>query len=187
MAIPGCHRSLQGACYSGHRRMHCLIYLTLSTPDGLIFPLHGPEVGERHDLTLYRESNRESTLQNYLNIEDEQYCIYGYLANLPLTWMLRPFYSALATLEQAVFSTAMSAVWLSVEHNYKDLKQYCTSQECARNLPSPERADSPPLKVLCVTSQHARMSLQARPSTRDVLNHTSLCRKLYRDSLVQFI
>lgn len=62
--------------------MHCLIEQTLSTSDGLVFALHDPEVGRRHDLTFHRESNWEPTLQNYLNVEGEQYSIYGSLAYL---------------------------------------------------------------------------------------------------------
>lgn len=42
-----------------------------------MFPLFGPEVGQRPDLTLYRESNWEDVLQNYMNYEDFQYIIFG--------------------------------------------------------------------------------------------------------------
>ena len=57
--------------------MHCLVYQTITTPDGLIFHLHGPEVGRRHDLTLLRNSQIESTLQENMLIDGKQYCIYG--------------------------------------------------------------------------------------------------------------
>lgn len=36
--------SPQRNCYSVHKRMHCLVYQTLTTPDGLIFHLYGPHV-----------------------------------------------------------------------------------------------------------------------------------------------
>ena len=52
----GGHGSNQRACYSGHKRMYCLVYQTITTPDGLIFSLYGPQVGRRHDLTLLRNS-----------------------------------------------------------------------------------------------------------------------------------
>lgn len=77
MAKPGGPRSLQLACYSKLRKMHCLINQTLSAPDGLIFALRGPEVRKRHDLTVYKESNGKSTLQNYLNDEGKHYCCEG--------------------------------------------------------------------------------------------------------------
>lgn len=37
MTRPGGHGSKHRSFYSGHRRMHCLIYHTISTPDEMIF------------------------------------------------------------------------------------------------------------------------------------------------------
>ena len=37
MNRPSVHGSIQRSCYSGHKRMHCLICQTITTPDGLIF------------------------------------------------------------------------------------------------------------------------------------------------------
>ena len=37
MSRPGGDGEAQRACYSGHKRMHCLVYQTITTPDGLIF------------------------------------------------------------------------------------------------------------------------------------------------------
>ena len=75
---------MQPSCYSGLKRMHCLIYQTVTTTDGL-FSLYGPEVGRRHDLTLLRESGLEERLQGCLNIGGRQYYIYGDSA-----YMMRP-------------------------------------------------------------------------------------------------
>lgn len=38
-------------CYSGHKRFICLIYQSVTIPDGLMYHLYGPEVGRRHDMT----------------------------------------------------------------------------------------------------------------------------------------
>lgn len=54
MCRPGGENSLQRAFYSGHKIFNCLISQTVSTPDCLIWHLLGPEVGRRHDVTLYR-------------------------------------------------------------------------------------------------------------------------------------
>ena len=64
MCRPGGHVSIQRRCYSGRKRYHCSIYQTLTTPDGLIFHIYGPEVGRRHDLTLLKESGSEDSLSN---------------------------------------------------------------------------------------------------------------------------
>lgn len=53
---PGGNSSLQRDCYSGHKRFHCLLNQSVTTPDGLMFHLYGPEIGRRHDMTLYRQS-----------------------------------------------------------------------------------------------------------------------------------
>ena len=45
MSRPSGHSSLQRSCYSGHKLFHYLMYHTVTTPDGLIFHLHGTEVG----------------------------------------------------------------------------------------------------------------------------------------------
>lgn len=131
---PGGHGSMQKSVYSGHKRKHCLIYQTLTTPDGLMFALFGPEVGRRHDLTLYRESGWEQVLQDVLSVDGTQYCIYGDCAYLLRPWMLCPYFRDLATPSQMAFNSSMSAVRIAVEHNYKDLKQNWTSQDFSRNL-----------------------------------------------------
>ena len=43
MTRPGSNSSIKRSWYSGHKRMHCLTYQTINTPDGLIFSLYGPE------------------------------------------------------------------------------------------------------------------------------------------------
>ena len=72
MQRPGGQNSNQISCYSGHKRMPCLSYQTLTTPDGLIFSLYGPEVGRRHDMTLLRGSGLNDILQTCLNIDGVQ-------------------------------------------------------------------------------------------------------------------
>lgn len=134
MSRPGGHGSMQRSCYSGHKRFHCLIYQTITTPDGLMFALFGPELGRRHDLTLYRESGWEPIMENFLHIDGVQFYIFGDSAYLLRPWMQRPFFRELATLDEKLFNTAMSSVRVAVEHNYKDLKQYWVSQDFARNL-----------------------------------------------------
>lgn len=134
MQRPGAEHENQQSVYSGHKRMHCLIYQNLTTPDGLMFALYGPEVGRRHDLTLLRNSNWNEILHNSLLIEGNWYYIYGHAAYLMRPWMLRPYIYGLVTPLQRMFNRKMSGLSVSVEHNYKDLKQYWTSQDFSRKL-----------------------------------------------------
>lgn len=56
MSRPSGPFAYQRSAYSGHNRFHCLIYQIITTPDGLIFHIYGPDVGQRHYTTLYRNS-----------------------------------------------------------------------------------------------------------------------------------
>lgn len=134
MARPGGPGSNQRACYSGHKRMHCLIYQTIRTPDGLIFSLYGPEVGQRHDLSLLRNSGVADSLASCLLIEKRQFYIYGDPAYMLRPWLQTAFERVGATTERELYNTAMSAVRISVEWNYKYLKQIWTRNDVSRVL-----------------------------------------------------
>lgn len=106
----------------------------MTTPEGLIFSMYGPEEGRRHDLTLLKKSGWNDTLQEALFIDDEYYYIYGESAYMLRPWMQRPFIHWFCSPQEAVFNATMSAVRVTVEHSYKDIKQYWTSQDFARML-----------------------------------------------------
>lgn len=100
MARPGGKNVNQKVCYSGQKRAHCPVYLTFSTPDGFILYLHGPEVGRRQYMSLYRQIFLDDELQNSLVIDFIQYYLYG-----DPSFVLRPrlqvvFNRAFATLQE---------------------------------------------------------------------------------------
>ena len=82
---PGGHSSYRSRCYSGHKRIHCLMSQIITAPYGLIFPLYGPEVGRRHDVNLLSESGIEERLENCLLIIERQFYLY-----VDAAYMLRP-------------------------------------------------------------------------------------------------
>ena len=148
MERPGGINSLQRACYSGHKRMPCLVYQTVTTPDGLIFSLYGPVVGRRHDLTVLRESGLNEELQNCLNINGDQFYIFGDKAYVLRPWLQVGFDSVNATAEQQIFNTEMSRVREAVEWSYKDLKQMWTRNDFARSL----KVRQAPISLLFIAS-----------------------------------
>ena len=87
MCRPGGENAMQRSVYSGHKRLHCLIYQTITSPDDLIFSMYGPKVGRRHDMTLYRQSKIGDDLQTCLNIAGRQFCIYGDPAYMLRQWL----------------------------------------------------------------------------------------------------
>lgn len=124
----------QRCCYSGHKRFHCLNYQTLSTPDGLIFALWGPEVGRRHDLTLMRKSGWDPILSEVLVIDGIQFYIFGDAAYRLSPHIQVPFRFVGATEEERQFNTRMSAARVAVEWHYKDVKQMWSMNDFARRL-----------------------------------------------------
>ena len=134
MTRPGGHGGLQRSCYSGHKRFHCLIYHTVTTPDGLLFNLYGPKVGRRHDLTLLRQNRLQDSLQNCLHINGRQFYIYGDAAYVLKPWLQVVFPRAGASFERQIFNTRMSGVRIAVKWNYKDLKQLWMLNDSPRAL-----------------------------------------------------
>ena len=68
--------------------MICLIYQTITTPDGLIFSLYGPEVGRRHDVTLSRERGIQERLQPCHFINRRQFSLYTDAAYMFVVYLL---------------------------------------------------------------------------------------------------
>lgn len=67
----------QQACYSGNKHIHCLMYMTIHEPDILIFAMHGPQESRTHYMTLLGRSELEKELDEILNIDVDQYYVYG--------------------------------------------------------------------------------------------------------------
>lgn len=134
MARPGGHGTLQRSTYSGHKRIHCLIYQTMTTPDGLMFYMYGPEVGRRHDMTLYRESRLGEVLEAVMVIDGKQFCLFGDAAYLLRPWLQTAFPRLNASVQDMLYNKAMSMVRVAVEWTYKDVKQIWTSQDFRRGL-----------------------------------------------------
>eukprot|EP00171_Calliarthron_tuberculosum_P021462 IDg21462t1 len=113
MCRPSGPGTLQRSVYSGHKRMHCLVYQTITTPDGLIFHMYGPVEGRRPDCYKYCASNLNEWLRDTLLVAHP---------------------NALATPEQREYSTKMNAARTAVEWSYKDVKQSFASNDFARKL-----------------------------------------------------
>lgn len=134
MHRPGALNANQRVVYSGHKRSHCLVYQSISTPDGLIFHMFGPEVGRRHDITLYRQAGMDDILRDSLLIDDRQFYIYGDPAYILRPWLQVAFNTSFSNASHLNHNASMSSVRESVEWSYKDLKQMWTSQDYKRML-----------------------------------------------------
>lgn len=96
--------------------------------------MYGSVEARRHGLTLFRESGWSNVWSECLFIDGEWYYMYGDSVYLLRPWMKRPFTRGVCSEVESAFNTRMSEVRVSVEHNYKDLKQLWSIQDFARNL-----------------------------------------------------
>lgn len=103
-------------------------------PDGLIFSLYRLEVGQRHDMTLLRNSGLKYRLCEGPLIGNLQFHIYGDATYVLRTWMQTAFDRATGTYAQAIYNTSMSRVWVAVEWNYKDMKEMWKRNDFPRLL-----------------------------------------------------
>lgn len=123
MSRPGGHVGLQRARYSVHNRFYCMVYQTVTTPDGLIYHFYGPEVGKKHDMTLFQRSGFPTLLSTCLYVNGKQYALFEDSAYIMRSWLQVGLPSVIATVAQGAFNTEMSGVREAAERSYKDLKQ----------------------------------------------------------------
>lgn len=159
IARPGGRSIVQRSCYSGHKRIHCLVFQTITTPDGLIFHLYGPVEGRRPDAYLYRESGVDLLLQQHLHIDGEQFYLYADKAYVVRPWMQTAFPGPTLTAEQAEFNRSMNTVRTAVEWSYGEVKKNFSTQDFHRKLII-SKAPVGVLYVLCVLLHNFKTCLK---------------------------
>ena len=85
-------------------------------------------------MTLYRQSNLDVELQEKLQIEGIQYCIYGDAAYVLRPWMQVAYPRGATTAQQQIYNSAMNGARVAVEWSYKDLKQSWSTNDYKRML-----------------------------------------------------
>lgn len=104
MCIPGFHNSFQRGFYKGHNKIHRLIYQTISTTDGLAFPMYLREAGRLHDMTLANGTSLKHTI--FMNVL--QYYIFGENTYLLRPWIQWQYLTMQQGSVEAMFNTIMS-------------------------------------------------------------------------------
>lgn len=67
---------LQWCCYSGQKRCHCLLFLTVVMPNGMNLFTYRQFEGRRHDMFSYAQNEADNKSCSILHINDKQYRIY---------------------------------------------------------------------------------------------------------------
>jgi nuclease HARBI1 len=99
------------------------------TPDGFTFHLAGPIEGRRLDWTLYCRSGIELQFEENMIINGIQYCIYGDSRYHLRPFMEAPYEGSNLSEEQKYLNKAMSASRITVEWNFKEVKQYWSTMD----------------------------------------------------------
>nr|CAI5855962.1 unnamed protein product [Callosobruchus analis] len=122
-ARPICRPSVeQENYYSGHKRVHCLKYQSIVTPDGMTVSLLGAFEGRRHDAGIFRESHIYAQLENKVRYPNGcHYVIYGDLAYGIRELLLCPYPGRGMNEEQHNFNASMCVVREAVEWSFNKI------------------------------------------------------------------
>ncbi|XP_023221108.1 protein ALP1-like [Centruroides sculpturatus] len=125
----------QRVVFSGHKRIHCLKFQSVVTPDGMIANLFGPIEGRRHDSGMLRESNLLEHLAAIPCSENgTQFVLYGDSGYPLRQHLITPFRGASLTPEQQVFNSRMSSVRECVEWVFGKIIQKFAFLDLKKNL-----------------------------------------------------
>jgi hypothetical protein len=106
----------QRILFNGWKRIHCLKYHLLVTPDGIIIHIFGPVEGRRHDATLLKESGLTALLETHFwGPNGEHYFVYGDPAYQTAGHIMSPFKGVQITEAQRTWNAKMSKIREPVE------------------------------------------------------------------------
>jgi hypothetical protein len=127
----------QRVTYSGHKRIHCESYHALTTPDGIICHIFGPERGRHHDVWLMDRS----PLLGHLSLAPFcEYFAYADQGYSPRAQLMVPFKGAVLEPYQRYFNVSMSSVRIAVEWGFgrvSSLWSFTASAKMMASLKSP--------------------------------------------------
>ena len=139
--------------------MHTIKFQSVATPDGLVAFLHGPFEGRRHDSGMLRESGLLQLLEQHsVSPNGDIMCIYGDPASPLRPHLQAPFRNADLTEEQQLWNQRMSAVRVSVEWLFRDIKNYFKFLDFKKNLKTQLSAVGE-MYLVCTLLKNARNCL----------------------------
>lgn len=120
--------------YSGHKRVHCLKFQSVVTPNGLIASLMGPFLGRRHDAGIFHESRIQEQLQQKTDVNGNLYYLYGDAAYPLIPSIITPYKGANISPEQHNFNAVMSPMRVCVEWSFADIVRTFAFIDYHKNL-----------------------------------------------------
>ena len=151
---------LQRVAYKGHKRKHALKFQASNSHDGLGMHVYGPLEGRRPDWTMYTRSSLDDHLSEVLDVDGERYCIYGN-SGYNRRWFVEvPYQGSNLTPPHVAFDKEMSAVRITVEWIFKELKLRFTTVEYKRKM----KVFEAPVWIAVPSSNFAKQQAQLRVS-----------------------
>ncbi|KIJ40478.1 hypothetical protein M422DRAFT_101351, partial [Sphaerobolus stellatus SS14] len=129
-------RPVRNQCllYNGWKRIHCLKYHAVISPDGLVIHIYGPVDGRHHDETVYKESGLSKLLEKHFwTPEGQPLFLYGDPAYSVGPHIMSPYKGPVLTPQQQVFNNAMSRIREPVEWLFKEVTQQFAFLDFARS------------------------------------------------------
>jgi hypothetical protein len=128
----------QRLVYNGWKRMHCLKYHVIITPDGMIIHVFGPIEGRRHDETCFKRSGVLDILKKHFWTTGtpemrEPLVVYGDPAYTVSTHVCTPYKGTALTEAQQLFNTRMSRIREPVEWVFKEIGEQFAFLNFAKN------------------------------------------------------
>jgi len=110
--------AIQQLFYSGHKRVHCVSYLGLVIPNGIIANMWGPAEGSANDSMVLARSDLRPRLQAMNVHYGEELCVYGDKGYPRSTEIQVPYKGDNIPRWQRKVNKRMSRVRLAVEYGF---------------------------------------------------------------------
>ncbi|KAF7334095.1 hypothetical protein MVEN_02315300 [Mycena venus] len=112
----------QRILFNGWKRIHCLKYHLVVSPDGIIIHVYSPVEGRRHDATVLKESGLLDILdKHFWGPNGERYFIYGDPAYQTGAHIMAPYKGAHLTEDKRAWNAQMSKIQEPVEWMFKEV------------------------------------------------------------------
>jgi hypothetical protein len=117
----------QALVYNGHHRVHCLQFVGVSAPDGMIVDFYGPVAGARHDQFVINESQfnqRFAASQHGNQRQFKAYCDKAYINQSHIHAARRNFAGAPLTEFELNENGVMASLRIAVEWAFNVISQH---------------------------------------------------------------
>ncbi|POM69602.1 Uncharacterized protein PHPALM_14100 [Phytophthora palmivora] len=119
----------QKQAFSGHKKLHCIKFQSVTMANGLIVSFFGPYEGRRHDSYMLNDSDMMELMTRYLGS-----ALYGDQGYPLRSWLIIPYASTSPTEAQLAFNLGLSKARIAVEWSFGWIVRYWKIFELRCNM-----------------------------------------------------